>query len=493
MEALNRHNVLFLSQSDLEDSSEDEETERGSMRLPDDDDVSVFSDTSSNADRTPSMRLPDDDEISVYSTTGWDSQDEGSEGSEDDDHEEPYIESIIEGCKVGDEVNLLSISYASLVDEHLLCPICKSVLIDPVTTRCGHVFCKECFTVAYNISPSCPIDRIPVSRNFKFIETSRTILNLLDSLEIHCPNFEEGCNLVMERAIAQDHIDKYCDYTLVECKEKGCERLIARKDYNKGCLHWNVSCPHCNNDVLFLDLELHKKKHCKALKTNCEGCGRVLDSRLKEVHKEVCLEITGACKWAKYGCDFEANRGDLPAHYMTCKVGKLGSVIDSLQTSMFLVKSMNQQQAKEIDDLKAELKKYQDLETFCESDTESSATSTEAVEDPYESRDNYILAQLAAQDEKIRQMFAFTNQSDTRTHNELMLLAQQLAEMRNTIGPLQCHVRWMMVKMRGAKPTMGGMGGGAGMTSPGGSSDNGDGERRLPRRLSDTGGNATKL
>ena len=34
--------------------------------------------------------------------------------------------------------------FVSLVDDDLQCSICQSTLRDPVLTRCGHRFCKDC-------------------------------------------------------------------------------------------------------------------------------------------------------------------------------------------------------------------------------------------------------------------------------------------------------------------------------------------------------------
>ncbi|XP_033173029.1 E3 ubiquitin-protein ligase RNF125 [Drosophila mauritiana] len=40
---------------------------------------------------------------------------------------------------------------------YYLCPICKSLLDQPVTTTCGHIFCKECLTTALDQLHYCPL------------------------------------------------------------------------------------------------------------------------------------------------------------------------------------------------------------------------------------------------------------------------------------------------------------------------------------------------
>eukprot|EP00163_Fabomonas_tropica_P017482 TRINITY_DN3105_c0_g2_i1.p1 TRINITY_DN3105_c0_g2~~TRINITY_DN3105_c0_g2_i1.p1 ORF type:complete len:616 (+),score=131.68 TRINITY_DN3105_c0_g2_i1:291-2138(+) len=43
--------------------------------------------------------------------------------------------------------------------DDLLCKICSTLLYDPVTTRCGHSFCKQCLMRALDHTPKCPVCR----------------------------------------------------------------------------------------------------------------------------------------------------------------------------------------------------------------------------------------------------------------------------------------------------------------------------------------------
>lgn len=50
------------------------------------------------------------------------------------------------------------------VSHHLHCPICKNLLVDPVSTSCGHTFCKRCLDQHISMSePHCPLCQEPVS------------------------------------------------------------------------------------------------------------------------------------------------------------------------------------------------------------------------------------------------------------------------------------------------------------------------------------------
>uniref|UniRef100_A0A8C1WWU5 RING-type domain-containing protein n=1 Tax=Cyprinus carpio TaxID=7962 RepID=A0A8C1WWU5_CYPCA len=47
---------------------------------------------------------------------------------------------------------------------HLQCPICKNLLADPVSTTCGHTFCKDCLDRHICRSDSqCPLCQEPVT------------------------------------------------------------------------------------------------------------------------------------------------------------------------------------------------------------------------------------------------------------------------------------------------------------------------------------------
>lgn len=60
-----------------------------------------------------------------------------------------------------------------------LCPICCSILIEPVTTPCGHHFCLNCFNeTVNNASLCCPLCRTRISSWLRVARKENNLINL---------------------------------------------------------------------------------------------------------------------------------------------------------------------------------------------------------------------------------------------------------------------------------------------------------------------------
>ncbi|GIX82677.1 hypothetical protein CDAR_295763 [Caerostris darwini] len=122
------------------------------------------------------------------------------------------------------------------VDEELICPICSSVLEEPLhAPQCEHAFCKSCINEWLSRQPSCPVDRQPITPN-DLKPVPRILRNLLSRLLIMCDNASFGCTAIIKLERLEVHKEE-CEHNPkrpVPC-EQGCGLVIPKdelRDHN---------------------------------------------------------------------------------------------------------------------------------------------------------------------------------------------------------------------------------------------------------------------
>lgn len=73
-----------------------------------------------------------------------------------------------------------------IVRNELDCPLCYQLLLDPITTPCGHTLCQHCLRRVFDHDDSCPVCRqqAHMSRSLAGHHRNRTLVALLDTF---CP------------------------------------------------------------------------------------------------------------------------------------------------------------------------------------------------------------------------------------------------------------------------------------------------------------------
>lgn len=252
-----------------------------------------------------------------------------------------YLTQKARNCKLNPPVDLRALDYVSKYDDNLVCPICRCALVDPVLLMdCDHCFCRECirqtWTTPNPLGPKgdCPTCRMPAKLGPR-ASTTKILVNILDDLVVKCPKSENGCKSQVKRGEVQDHIDIYCGYAMVECKDSKCGQSIQRKDYDQGCLHYNVNCESCHQEMPKAELENHWQVQCPDRQINCELCSSLIYYRDRDEHrKEACPAVSVPCPGASLGCLNKSKRAHLEIHTRGCALAKLGPYLETQKQRM---------------------------------------------------------------------------------------------------------------------------------------------------------------
>ena len=225
-----------------------------------------------------------------------------------------------------DPIDLRSLEYTGSIDHNLMCAICHCPFVSPVKLDCDHYFCQSCVNQAMMHQSRdircCPTCRRKASRTP--IPVAKIIHHILDELKVRCPFYSLGCNEELPRGSVQNHVDRYCSYTEVECPSKDCLLTIERKDSGANqCFHHAVRCQDCSHSFMERDLEYHRTRHCTRRMVECPDCQTEVSRINLEKHIDHCPEAIFPCKAAPYGCEFISKRTNLDRHLMTCPLAKM--------------------------------------------------------------------------------------------------------------------------------------------------------------------------
>lgn len=354
-------------------------------------------------------------------------------------------------------VDLRALEYVNPYDHNLMCAICYCPFVNAVRLPCEHVFCLRCVNDAMKISgigfrPSsvnCPSCRRMIYAS-EITSMPKILDRMLDDLMVRCPLKEEGCNEQVQRCEVQQHVDKKCAYSEVECPTEDCMLSILRKDVEKQrCLHGVLQCEDCDQFFMERDLESHRTLHCEAGRTSCPDCkAQVL---LRDIHQHVqsCPDAIFPCTAAEYGCDFFARRAALDQHSRACALAKLVP---------FLQKQNERLGAHEIA-LKRLRHRNSILETSFSSfqetlspsaDLANAPSSSASASDtgPFDSTAHHLLCLQESLREEVSRVSAALSELDARTTmtvmNESLRVKEDMSHMNAAIGGMRLQLHWLV-------------------------------------------------
>ena len=354
-------------------------------------------------------------------------------------------------------VDYRTLDYVDRYDDNLECPICQCPLVDPVTTECDHVFCRECIVKSTAHSNVCPIDRLPIytpgpDNDTSFRGVPMILRNQLDNLRVKCPN--QRCDHVCDRSLIGKHHDDECAFTKVPCPDTACEKLVPRmRSTTDTCLHREGNCEHCGRRIDMALLEEHLDTECNEQNVRCEHCDAAMPRNEHGPHVSSCPDRRVQCKFSSSGCSFTESKGHFGDHERGCVYG--------------LIVRMNETHQREVEDIRDQLRAAQyrvrrlEMDRIAAEGTRSSEPFEPASADVAptldpagaalsEGRITNALAGLEVFDAKFETLEKYVGEVDARhTHmvmDEVGPLRDQVRELRNQLGPLSMSVRWLLDK-----------------------------------------------
>ncbi|MCJ1283324.1 hypothetical protein MMC26_002652 [Xylographa opegraphella] len=243
----------------------------------------------------------------------------------------------IEIISAMNSVDFRELEYVNQVDQNLVCPICRCVMIVPVETACGHAFCANCLRLAIahqRAEKSCPSCRSRFQWD-NLGPVNKLVDRMLDELVVRCVSKSRGCLATLARSNVEDHVNRHCGFSDVPCPDTSCRQVLQRRQMIVNhCQHRSVTCKYCPKVMPELDLEEHIKTRCVNKIGKCRECKQEMHMDQAEEHKSICREVIVQCGAASYGCTFSSKRKAVHNHTAVCPLFMLRPYLGAQQTRL---------------------------------------------------------------------------------------------------------------------------------------------------------------
>ncbi|KAA8895082.1 hypothetical protein FN846DRAFT_356314 [Sphaerosporella brunnea] len=312
-------------------------------------------------------------------------------------------------------LDLRALTYLTPVDENLCCPICRSLLIDPQTTKCRHTFCSNCIAGALEISPTCPVDRNPLERG-DVSAAPIMISNLVNDLVVLCPNTPLGCTATRARSLIEGHLKDECGFVTVDCP--GCEDKILRRDLREECMH----------------TEDHESI-CPQLTSSCQHCSSEFPRSEISSHELTCDEAIMVCDACSVGCPWSGRRREATAHVLSCAFTYLRPLLHEHASRIAALELENKSLKKRIDILmptRRDSERSENSSGLLDEQTIQILTEQEHIRSDLER----LFAAVADMDMK-QSLLTIHMSENMRTREEITMIGAAVNNLRSQLLGLQ--------------------------------------------------------
>jgi hypothetical protein len=382
--------------------------------------------------------------------------------------------------------DLYSLVYVTEPDPNLLCPICHDPLVDPVTTPCDHTFCYRCIRRAFATSSAgtiCPIDREPLNW-LECTSAARLVRTQLNNLLVKCPHQVRGCSKELKREAVEAHATTECDLRYYVCPDAECDKKLWLKPKDDACHHCDVQCGQCETTIQEAERENHLLS-CPKSKSRCDACWHLVYRDHMVQHKDVeCEAVEVSCPYHNVGCPARLMREMVRAHSLECAFHPdtaSGIVIrsqrDVIQSYGNLENQFRDMQAQQMESAR----RIEQLEGF--------SVPPVPRRDGNESvfGDQRAMQDFDAGFEEIHQnLTQLEARQSMWTLNQVMLIREEVTELRNNINMIRMRVNWLFSRSR-EEGGVRGASGSASSTSTIARTNSGESVPILPQRRRSSG------
>ena len=140
--------------------------------------------------------------------------------------------------------------FEEVVNDGLICCICRGVLEEPVQGPCEHAFCSTCIQDWLDQSPSCPQDRESLLA-IELRPISRYMKNDLLRQRLRCRFTGDGCDHVCSVESIVSH-EAACPFRSVPCPYRGCTedvRITELTTHIDACVFRDINNPDLNQET----------------------------------------------------------------------------------------------------------------------------------------------------------------------------------------------------------------------------------------------------
>ncbi|KAG7444933.1 uncharacterized protein BT62DRAFT_994956 [Guyanagaster necrorhizus] len=249
---------------------------------------------------------------------------------------------------------MASYNYVDPTNSNLVCCICRTPFLDPVSTlTCGHTFCRACIVEALQHSSQCPVDRLPLTLE-EVVSANSIVRSLVDELVVECPSPE--CPHTCQRQLLAGHLRDSCSYAEVPCPTGECDQLIPRKDMESHrCGHTLITCHECGTQLSSEDFKDHEAE-CLPVSLVCDFCSAEYSRDLQSSHAETCSEAIISCVHASNGCSWKGKRRSFtPKHIPSCPYEAIKGFLSLHESKMADLREENLGLRNKIDALQGHL------------------------------------------------------------------------------------------------------------------------------------------